>query len=749
MLLQVQQSVNLSDSQSPSFENRLIHEKSPYLRQHAHNPVDWWPWCEEALTLARKLDVPIFLSIGYAACHWCHVMEHESFENEQVAKLLNTHYIAIKVDREERPDIDEVYMTAVQRMTGHGGWPMSVFLTPDAKPFYGGTYFPLQSRGGRIGFISLLTQLAAAWNERRQEVEDVATAATEELAMSARQRPLAITGEHPDTESLINAAIKDLTERFDPDFGGFSGAPKFPPHHSLRLLTTMLPTHSETITPLLEDTLDQIACGGIHDHVGGGFHRYATDRHWFTPHFEKMLYDNAMLARIYALAAGPLGRESFLTVATRTCDYVIRDLTDPIGAFRSAYDADANGKEGSYTVWDYTAVTRIAGDTFSSLYNAKPAGNWRDEATGHPETTNILHIGSGIGDVRYPATSDLMLPELTTLLHERNQRTPPLCDHKVLVSWNGLMIGALAKVGQISQRQDLLDAAITAAKAILDHAIINGTLRHSITEGTPSVTAGFLDDHAFFADGLLDLHDVTGDSVWRDAAVLLTDQMIAQFTDTAEDGFFFTSDTLHERLIVRTKDIFDGALPSANNVAIRVLHRLGGHYKAVADTHFATYAGVLERAPSGTATWVDALVAYGAAPALTLTAEPDHLNVSPGTSAEIRLQLTIPTGWHIPPRRPESAGQMATICSLETLLPAEFGPIVYPMPVPITDDESAADHNTLGYAGTITFVVPVQVNEDARSGDFEVIVSVRTQPCTDRACLAPIVINKAITVKVN
>ena len=342
-----------------------------------------------------------------------------------------------------------------------------------------------------------------------------------------------------------------------------------------------------------------------------------------------------------------------------------------------------------------------------------------------------------------------MLPELTTLLHERNQRTPPLCDHKVLVSWNGLMIGALAKVGQISQRQDLLDAAITAAKSILDHAVIDGTLRHSITESTPSATAGFLDDHAFFADGLLDLHDVTGDSMWRDAAVLLTDQMIAQFTDTAEDGFFFTSDTLHERLIVRTKDIFDGALPSANNVAIRVLHRLGSHYKAVADTHFATYAGVLERAPSGTATWVDALVAYGAAPTLTLTAEPEHLTISPGASAEVRLQLTVPTGWHIPPRRPETAGKIATICSLETLLPAEFGPIVYPMPVPITDGLSTLDDNTLGYTGTITFVVPVQVNEDARSGDFTLMASVRTQPCTETECQPPIIIRTEITIRIS
>ena len=749
MVLKVQQSVNPSDSQTPRFENRLIHEKSPYLRQHAHNPVDWWPWCEEALALARKLDIPIFLSVGYAACHWCHVMEHESFENEQVADLLNGHYVAIKVDREERPDIDEVYMTAVQRMTGHGGWPMSVFLTPDGRPFYGGTYFPLQSRGGRIGFISLLTQLAAAWNERRQEVEDVATAATDELAQSARQRPLAIKGDHPDTTSLTTAAIQDLTDRFDPDFGGFGGAPKFPPHHALRLLTTLLPTQPETIAPMLEDTLDQIACGGIHDHVGGGFHRYATDRHWFTPHFEKMLYDNAMLARIYAVAAGPLGRESFLTIAIRTCDYVIRDLTDPIGAFRSAYDADANGKEGSYTVWDHADVTRIAGDAFAARYNAKPSGNWRDEATGHPESTNILHIGSGIGDVRYPATSNLMLPELEILLHERNQRTPPLCDHKVLVSWNGLMIGALATVSKISGRHDLLNAAITAAKAILDNAIIDGNLRHSITEGTASPTAGFLDDHAFLADGLLDLYSVTGDDSWRCAAEDLVDHMITQFTDTAEDGFFYTSDTLHERLIVRTKDIFDGALPSANNVAMRVLLRLGGHYKAIADKHFATYAGVLERAPSGTATWVDALAAYAGAPQLNLTAEPAHLALAPGQRSEVKLMLTIPDGWHIPPRRPETAGQMATICSLETILPAELGPIVYPIPVHINTGSSTPDVDALGYCGTITLVIPVHINDDARAGDFALTASVRTQPCTERECLAPMVISKAISVTVS
>ncbi|MFM7186925.1 MAG: thioredoxin domain-containing protein [Armatimonadota bacterium] len=741
--------MNSSNSQSPRFENRLIHEKSPYLRQHAHNPVDWWPWCEEALTLARKLDVPIFLSVGYAACHWCHVMEHESFENEQVAELLNGHYVAIKVDREERPDIDEVYMTAVQRMTGHGGWPMSVFLTPDGRPFYGGTYFPLQSRGGRIGFISLLTQLAAAWNERRQEVEAVATAATDELALSARQRPLELKGDRPDSQSLAKAAIQDLADRFDPDFGGFGGAPKFPPHHALRLLSTLLSTQPETIAPMLEDTLDQIACGGIHDHVGGGFHRYATDRHWFTPHFEKMLYDNAMLARIYALAAEPLGRESFLTVATRTCDYVIRDLTDPIGAFRSAYDADANGKEGSYTVWDYADVTRIAGDDFAKRYNAKLAGNWRDEATGHPESTNILHIGSGIGDVRYPATDALMLSSLNALLEERNHRIPPLCDHKVLVSWNGLMIGALAAVGKVSGRADFIDAAINAANAILNHAVIDGHLRHSITEATPSPTAAFLDDYAFFADGLLDLHQVTGDDNWLCVAKSLADQMITQFTDTAEDGFFFTSETLHERLIVRTKDIFDGALPSANNVAMRVLLRLGGNYKAIADKHFATYAGVLERAPSGTATWVDALAAYGKASELTMTSEPVHLNVEPGTHTEVRLILSIPSGWHIPPRRPESAGQMATICSLETILPADLGPIEYPLPVPVSTETTLAADLTLGYTGTIALTIPVHINRDARSGHFTLTASVRTQPCTERECLAPLVITTAITITIN
>jgi hypothetical protein len=342
-----------------------------------------------------------------------------------------------------------------------------------------------------------------------------------------------------------------------------------------------------------------------------------------------------------------------------------------------------------------------------------------------------------------------MLPELTTLLHERNQRTPPLCDHKVLVSWNGLMIGALATVAQISERQDLLDAAITAARAILDNAIIDGNLRHSITEGTPSPTAGFLDDHAFLADGLLDLYTVTGDDSWRCAAENLADHMITQFTDTAEDGFFFTSDTLHERLIVRTKDIFDGALPSANNVAMRVLLRLGGDYKAIADKHFASYAGVLERAPSGTATWVDALAAYAAAPHLNLSAEPAHLALAPGQRSEVKLMLTRPDGWHIPPRRPETAGQMATICSLETILPAELGPIVYPIPVPLNTGSATPDVDALGYTGTITLVIPVHINDDARAGDFALTASVRTQPCTERECLAPMVISKAITVKVS
>ena len=698
--------------------NRLGNERSPYLRQHANNPVNWWPWCDEAFATAKALDIPIFLSVGYAACHWCHVMEHEAFENHTVAKILNDHYISIKVDREERPDIDEVYMTAVQRMTGHGGWPMSVFMTPDGRPFYGGTYFPVETKGNRIGFISLVKQLAAAWHTRRSEVDDIATRSTDELSQLARQRPLAITGIPPTEQDLLNAAVDDLSERFDSDFGGFGGTPKFPPHHALRLLCTTAATTHPATKRLLEDTLDQIACGGIHDHVGGGFHRYATDQNWFVPHFEKMLYDNAMLARVYAESSVILARESFLTVATRTCDCIIRDFTDPIGGFRSAYDADAEGKEGQYTVWDYDVLVGLAGIPFATMYRAQPKGNWRDEATGHPEPTNILNLGSGIGDVQYPESNALMLETLDTLRQTRDIRIPPLCDQKVLVSWNGLMIGALATVSAIAKRPDLLRAATEAAIAIEQYCIVDGILKHSVIDGYVSQTAGFLDDYAFFIDGLLDLYTVTDNQDWLALAKRLADQMIEHFTDPEEGGFFFTSEGMHERLIVRTKDVFDGALPAANNVAMRVLSRLGGTYSTLANQHMNRFIGVLQRAPSGTATWINAIIVSQLEAYVRIQGQ-QKVCVTAGDSTVIDVPLQIPNGWHIP------LGKVSL--RAHTDLRATLSLPVYAVPNP---DLIGID----GYVGSTVILLPLRIDDDASAGHYTLSIIVTADICTDTEC---------------
>jgi uncharacterized protein YyaL (SSP411 family) len=741
----------MSATDAPRFTNRLAREKSPYLLQHAHNPVDWYPWGEEAFAAARGENKPIFLSVGYSACHWCHVMERESFEDEEAARLLNEHFIPVKVDREERPDVDEVYMTAVQMMTQHGGWPMSVFLTPDGRPFYGGTYFPPEDRHGRPGFKTLLRELAAAYTGRRDEVERVAGQLAEDLEQATRQRPVAGPGGPIDPDALLRRAVAELQQRFDEKEGGFGGAPKFPPHHALALLLEAARRGRSDPGPsrMLTRTLDKMALGGIYDHIGGGFHRYSTDAVWLLPHFEKMLYDNALLARVYASAFQATGQAAYARIARETCDWVLRDMTDAAGGFHAALDADSEGEEGKYYVWTLAEVNEALGEAggaaFATRYNLLPGGNFRDEATGRPAGTNIPHLSG-------PEPPAELAPELADarakLLARRQARVPPGKDDKVITSWNGLMIGGLAQAGKALGEERYLEAAIRAADFCLTTLRPNGRLLRRYRDGEAAFDA-YLEDYAFLADGLLDLHDATGDARWADAARGLAGTLLAEFWDAEDGGFFFTG-AGHETLIARSKDLFDGALPSPNGVAARVLARLGAlpggeTYQAKAREMLSAFHGVLQRVPHGTQTLVLAATrafegsetpstSDAAGDIVTLTADgPSPLPVAPGSATTAVFLLTVGPGWHINAHRVPEDHLIPTVATVASDLPAAIGPVRYPAPVPWPSEGITLPT----YQGAARFEVPLALPADAAPGRYTVTLGVRFQPCGETECLPP------------
>jgi uncharacterized protein YyaL (SSP411 family) len=558
---------------SPHKTNRLAGETSPYLLQHATNPVDWHPWGPEALEKARSENKPIFLSIGYSACHWCHVMERESFENPEIAALMNEHFINIKVDREERPDLDQIYMSAVMAMTGQGGWPMSVFLTPDCKPFFGGTYFPPTDSRGMAGFPRVLRSVQQAWQERRDEITDSAAQMTAQLrAFGALSK-----GSGTLDFKILDQAARAIMRSFDPLQGGFGHAPKFPHPMDLKVL---LRHHARTgdsqALQVVRHTLDKMARGGIYDQLGGGFARYSTDDRWLVPHFEKMLYDNALLASVY-LEAYQLTRDpEFGRVARETMDYVLAEMTSAEGAFYSTEDADSEGVEGKYYVWSLAEVTAVLGadraKTFCYVYDVTAQGNWE----GH----NILNIprtmsqaAKLLGRDEKELAGELKLCR-DDLLSVRQKRVPPGKDTKVLVSWNGLMIAALADGGRILKDERYLAAAGRAAGFILDRLRRDdGRLLHTHKDGLAKLDA-YLDDYANLIDGATRLYEATGQPRWIESALELARTLIDEFADAEQGGFFFTG-VRHEALIARQKDIHDNATPSGNGMAATALIRLG------------------------------------------------------------------------------------------------------------------------------------------------------------------------------
>jgi len=568
-----------TSSAQPSKYNRLIDESSPYLQQHATNPINWFPWGQEAFEKAAKEDKPIFLSIGYSTCHWCHVMEHESFSDKEVAQLLNKDFIAIKVDREERPDIDNVYMTVTQALTGSGGWPMTILMTPDKKPFYAGTYFPKHQRWGRPGLMELLPKIAAAWQNDRQKVLTSADQITQHVVGLSNRPP----GAKLDPE-ILDQALQFFAGAYDPEYGGFGKSPKFPSPHQLNfLLRRYHHTKDEQALAMVEKTLTRMRFGGIYDQLGFGFHRYSTDARWLVPHFEKMLYDQAMLVMAYIEAYQATGKDFYARVAEEIITYVLRDMMSPEGGFYSAEDADSEGVEGKFYLWTPLEIKSLVGEkeaaVFSSVFNVKKGGNFEEPGPGHNIDQNILHLQKPLRDHAKDMgiSEDQLRKRLEagrhTLFEAREKRIHPFKDDKILTDWNGLMIAALARAAYVLDNQNYAAAASKAADFILQNLTTDtGRLLKRYRQGRSGLVA-HLNDYAFMVWGLIDLYQATYQIEYLKQAIELNKKMLAHFWDQQNGGLYITADDA-EKLLVRSKEIYDGAIPSGNSVAVYNLLRL-------------------------------------------------------------------------------------------------------------------------------------------------------------------------------
>lgn len=555
------------------FTNRLISETSPYLLQHAHNPVDWYPWGEEAFARASAEDKPVLVSIGYSACHWCHVMEHESFEDPAVAAIMNEQFVCIKVDMEERPDVDQIYMNFVQLTTGRGGWPMNVFLTPDKRPFFGGTYFPPSPRYNMPSWPQILTSIAEAFKTKRDEMETSANNIVEEL----RRLSVVESSTSELSTDLLDAAFTSFTRTFDTVNGGFGGAPKFPPAMSLEFLMRYHKrTGDERALSIVTFTLDKMANGGIYDQLGGGFHRYVVDSIWLVPHFEKMLYDNAQLIRVYLHAFQVTGRDFYKRVAIDTLEYIKREMLDASGGFYSTQDADSEGVEGKFFVWTPDEIEGILG-----IEKAKEFNDYFDViADGNFEEANILNVKN-----RDSEQWERLHSCREKLFTEREKRIKPNRDEKILTAWNGLMLAAFADAAGVFDSEAYLEIAKRNADFISREMVRDGRFLRTWKDGAAKLN-GYVEDYANVADGLVVLFQVTGDTKYLIEARRLADLMITEFWDEDAGGFFFTSNN-HEELIVRNKDFYDNATPSGNSVAADVLLRLA---KLLGDDKYERFA---------------------------------------------------------------------------------------------------------------------------------------------------------------
>ena len=574
--------------------NRLAREKSPYLLQHADNPVEWFPWGEEAFIKAKKEDKPVFLSIGYSTCHWCHVMAHESFEDAQVAKLLDETFVCVKVDREERPDIDKVYMTVCQMMTGSGGWPLTIMMTPDKKPFFAGTYIPKETGFGHIGLQDLVPRIKQLWASRKDEVLSSASQIT-----AALQKTTPPPSSEEPGEAMLHRAYEQLSDRFDEKYGGFGVSPKFPTAHNLLfLLRYWKRTNDRKSLDMVEKTLQEMRRGGIFDHIGFGFHRYSTDQRWLVPHFEKMLSDQALLATAYIETFQATGKEEYARTAREIFDYVLRDMTDTGGGFYSAEDADSEGEEGKFYLWSYGEIKHLLApneaDLFFKVFNIEKNGNFPDESGGR----NIAHVTKSLEKIASELST--AVPELKESLESirqklfiyRDKRIHPHKDDKILTDWNSLMIAALAKGGRVLEEPRYTLAAKHAFDFILNNMLTaDGGLLHRYRDGEAAIPA-YLDDYAFLIYATLELYETTFEAGYLKQALVLNRQLLEHFRDDQNGGFYFTAAD-SEEILVRQKEIYDGAIPSGNSIAMLNLLRLG---RITADSSLEEQAARTSRA---------------------------------------------------------------------------------------------------------------------------------------------------------
>ena len=646
------------------FANRLALETSPYLLQHARNPVDWYPWGEEAFAEARRRDVPIFLSIGYAACHWCHVMEHESFENVEIAALMNERYVNIKVDREERPDVDGLYMDTIHMMNGNGGWPASLWLTPDRVPFYAGTYFPPESRYGRPGFKQLVVRMAEAWQEDREKVLET-TARVQQALERAAEGDALDSWPQP---RVVRLAVDQLLRTWDPEHGGWGSRNKFPMTARLEFLLAYGTVHDDAqVQALVRDGLEAMDRGGIHDHLGGGFHRYTVDTRWVVPHFEKMLYDNAQLLSVYGAAAVALDEPRFAEVAEDIVDYLVRDLRHPTGAFYSSQDADSSEGEGIYYVWTPAQVRSLlkgpAAERFLEAYRVTEAGNFEHGSTVLTRGDTVDAEGADLAASRQ------------TLLDHRSTREAPPTDTKRVVAWNGMTMGALARAGRLLDKPQWVALAGECADAVLQAMDSEGVLPRTLESNAPR---GILDDHAFVAQGLLDLYEADPNPRWLLAAHKIAGAMVQRFGDP-EGGGFFISEPGATDLLVRRKDASDGAEPSGLGIAVQVLRRLRAYGApgveiATLDAAVRSVGDMLQRAP-GSHTGVIGVVDASVRPSMEVVL----VGESPAALAPFLERYNAVWRPHAVLARmtPDRASSLASFGSLEGKVAAENGPLAY------------------------------------------------------------------------
>jgi uncharacterized protein YyaL (SSP411 family) len=760
--------------------NRLAKETSPYLLLHAHNPVDWYPWGPEAFAKAKAEKKPIFLSIGYSSCYWCHVMERESFTDPAIAKLLNAGFVCIKVDREERPDVDGLYMTALQAFSGSGGWPMSMFLLPDGRPFFGGTYFPPHDREGNSGFDTLLNAVSDAWRDKRELIEKDAANLTEivkrTVDRSSTLRRVALTRE------LSANGRRELTEQYDPDFGGFGFAPirpnrpKFPEPVNLVFLLDQdrrMPPglgESEPLNQVLT-TLDRMARGGIRDHLAGGYHRYSTKRDWSVPHFEKMLYDNAQLATVHLLAFERTNDPRWRVEAEATFAFLAASMTSPEGAFYSALDAESEAEEGHSYVWTEQEITRILGEKdaglFERVYGLDRPPNFEKGRYVLLEPKPRADVAAAL-KLTPAALESKLAPLRARLLAVRDRRPAPLRDDKILTAWNGLTIAAYADGFRVLKDPAYRQAADRAADFLLANLKTpDGRLLRTHRVGQSKLPA-YLEDYAFLAHGLLRLHAATGDSKRLDQARALVDRMIADFGDAQNGGFFYTAGD-HESLLARSKEPTDGAVPGANSVAIRVLVDLAAatkeaRYLDLAGKSLDAFSASLARSPSSSPLMLVALDAYldarpekpgdvvavarleAGAKGIVAAKVPEEIEVVPGRAFEVPVTLTIADGYHLYANPPGVDEIPPTTITLARTSGFGIDDVVYPKGVAKALAPNGPEKVNL-YEGTVTIKVQVDTIKTLAEGPNQITLRVKYQACNDRACLAPATLD--VPVKLN